>query len=72
MVTTTCETQTVDGQIVLVRCAETGAEGIWSGSEYGTVHEWRREHEEAHRRMREAAYVGPPARGRMLFGLRYS
>lgn len=47
-----CCTTEVDGQYVLLTCATTGFEGIFSGQQAGSMTEAAREHEKAHDDMR--------------------
>lgn len=73
----TCKpTTTVEGQYVLVTCPETGAEGIYSGTEAGSYEAWVAEHVVAHvdRSMAGLNYaMNMQRRGRTLqYGLRYS
>jgi hypothetical protein len=37
-----------EGQLYLVSCAETKAEGLWSPAEQGTLQAWQAEHGAAH------------------------
>lgn len=46
-----CLTKIVDGQYAIETCSETGAEGIWTGSESGSRAAWIAEHFAAHRRV---------------------
>jgi hypothetical protein len=62
-----CITKTMDGQFVIEACAETGAEGIWSGSEYGTYRAWIAEHDAAHARADRERY-----QRRVAYSMRYN
>jgi hypothetical protein len=43
-----CCTTVREGQLYLVACAETKAEGLWSPAEQGTFEAWQTEHTAAH------------------------
>ena len=43
-----CETSARFGQVMITTCSATGVEGIWSGSESGTLTAWEAEHRHAH------------------------